>query len=254
MLFAHKEGKVLFDKLAGVHSDTEMSKFYIFLGLHGEMMDQTSLPLHWHSLCNRLQVSPEEAQETWQELQQRYSEPHRHYHTLEHLAHCLTEFSTAKHLAEDPDLVRLAIYFHDSVYDVQRTDNERQSAQLAVEFGKRNGFDAVARLGLLVMIEATTYQARPEYGDAKLLWDVDLSSLAVPRDEFCENTRKIREEYRSVVPDDAMFMQGRRAFFARFLDNITAKRWPSIYCTDFFRERYEEKAKENVERVVSDAL
>lgn len=213
-------------------------------------MDLKTLPRHWHSLCHRLQISPEEAQKTWQGLQQRYSEPHRHYHTLEHIAHCLTEFSTAKHLAENPDLVRLAIYFHDSVYDVQRTDNERQSAQLAVEFGKRNSLDAVARLGLLVMILETEYHNphRP-YGrsldsDAQLLQDVDLSSLALPWDEFCENTRKIREEYRAVVSDDEMFRQGRRAFFARLLA------WPSLYLTDFFKEKYEEKARENLRTVV----
>ena len=36
----------------------------------------------------------------------RYGEPHRRYHTLQHLAECLAAFDQARHLAAHPEIVR----------------------------------------------------------------------------------------------------------------------------------------------------
>ena len=57
-----------------------------------------------------------------------YAEPQRHYHSTQHLAECLHGFETVRHLAQRPAEVALALWFHDAVYDVQRHDNEAQSA------------------------------------------------------------------------------------------------------------------------------
>jgi predicted metal-dependent HD superfamily phosphohydrolase len=68
----------------------------------------------------------------WAELLPRYSEPHRHYHNVQHIEECLREFEFGQHLAADPAAVELAILFHDAIYDPRRSDNEEQSAQLAI--------------------------------------------------------------------------------------------------------------------------
>src|SRR5262245_59080574 len=62
---------------------------------------------------------------------ERYSESHRHSHTIRHIEECLNEFDAVRHLATQPVAVELAIWFHDAIYDTHASDNEEQSALLA---------------------------------------------------------------------------------------------------------------------------
>src|SRR5206468_11177947 len=61
----------------------------------------------------------------------RYSEPHRHYHTYQHLAECFEKVQDIIHLAEHPGEVDVGLWFHDVIYDTQRHDNEERSAAWA---------------------------------------------------------------------------------------------------------------------------
>src|SRR5258707_14163475 len=67
----------------------------------------------------------------WELLASRYSEPHRAYHTLRHIEHCLDEFEAVRQEARDPVAVEMALWYHDAVYDTRRRDNEELSAILA---------------------------------------------------------------------------------------------------------------------------
>src|SRR4029079_14763196 len=53
-----------------------------------------------------------------------YREPHRRYHTLQHLAECIELFDRVGALAPHAAEVEVGLWFHDAVYDVQRSDNE----------------------------------------------------------------------------------------------------------------------------------
>lgn len=86
------------------------------------------------------------AQKYWQPLSQRlgldvalyerlftaYSEPHRHYHTLAHVVEMLDCLEESSELARDRDMLSLAIWFHDVVYDstAPHGGNEAASADL----------------------------------------------------------------------------------------------------------------------------
>ena len=63
----------------------------------------------------------------------RWDEPHRHYHTRAHLRAVLDAVDAAATHAARPDLVRLAAWWHDAVYDPRAAGdaNERDSATLA---------------------------------------------------------------------------------------------------------------------------
>ena len=69
----------------------------------------------------------------WDEIVYRYSEQHRHYHNLHHLAHLFMLCDVHMHKIKNPALMGFAVFYHDIVYDTYRQDNEEQSAAIAVE-------------------------------------------------------------------------------------------------------------------------
>lgn len=176
-------------------------------------------------------------------LVDKYSEPHRSYHTLEHIRHCLAQLDGARHLAEDPDGIELAIWFHDAVFDTGADDNEVRSAQLFDSMlGPYLPRERAARIHRL--IRDTEHPSEPEDNDARLMVDIDLSSFALPWDEFMRDTRAIFAECAHVP--EAQLVAGKR----RFLNGLLSR--SSIYLTAHFRERLEAQARSNIERHMRD--
>jgi predicted metal-dependent HD superfamily phosphohydrolase len=171
--------------------------------------------------------------ELYGDLLQRYAEPHRRYHTRQHLAECFQRLDEIRHLADRPADVELAIWFHDAVYDPRRDDNEQRSAALA---GER--LTDGARVAQLVL--ATRHAAKPADADARVLVDVDLWILAAPRGRFDEYEAQIHEEY-SWMPWPA-YRRGRAKLIAGFLAR------DAIFSTPPFVERYEARARANLAR------
>ena len=166
-----------------------------------------------------------------EELLARYREPHRHYHTVQHLAECLEKFDDLRDLAAHPEDVELAIWFHDAIYDPRRDDNESRSAEWArAAVGER-----VA--GLVV---ATRHDAVPPDVDAEVLVDVDLWILGAPQARFDQYQRQVRAEY-AWLPEP-VYRRRRR----EILDGFLAR--PAIYNTQRFIERYEVQARRNLAR------
>jgi predicted metal-dependent HD superfamily phosphohydrolase len=189
----------------------------------------------WLTFCRRLDAPPGGL---FDRLRLAYTEPHRFYHTLEHIDRCLVEFDAARDLPEHPDEVEMAIWFHDAVYDPRARDNEERSAEMAVgaalEMGLPPEFAARAR----DLVLSTRHDRPPQGIDAQVLADVDLSILGQPSLIFDEYELQIRGEY-AWVPEP--FYRAERARILQlFLDR------PSIYSTDFFRDRYEGQARRNL--------
>lgn len=175
------------------------------------------------------------------DLVARYSEPHRAYHTLRHIEHCLNELDEVRDLAINPDAIEMAIWYHDVVYD-RATDNEEKSADFAVkvanELGLRTDFSAeVSRL-----IMTTKHMAVPQDNDGRLLADIDIAILGQAPDVFDRYEDNVRYEYSYV--DDVSFAQGRTVVMRRFNNR------EQLYCTDFFRLKYEEPARINLRRSI----
>ncbi len=65
-------------------------------------------------LCARLGILDQGALEIWNRIREKYSEPHRFYHTLTHIDSMLNHLDRIK-----PDGVELAlaVWFHDVIYD-----------------------------------------------------------------------------------------------------------------------------------------
>lgn len=164
-------------------------------------------------------------------LERAYAEPHRAYHTAQHIEECLAQLELAGGNAE----VELALWFHDAIYDPRAHDNELRSAEWAVrEIGASNPL--AQRIRELIM--ATRHEAIPDTPDAQLLVDVDLSILGAPRERFLEYESQVRREYEWVP--DFIFRRER----AKILRGFLAR--PFIYTTPFFRDKLEARARENL--------
>src|SRR5687768_6653671 len=86
----------------------------------------------WNRLWNAAEVR-DDSSEWFEELSRRYTESHRHYHNVQHIEECLAEFAPASSQATHPLVLEFAIWFHDAVYDPRRSDNEEESATLALK-------------------------------------------------------------------------------------------------------------------------
>lgn len=66
------------------------------------------------------------------DLQARYSEPWRAYHTLVHIEAMFAEYDQVCHFdfGNDSVAVEFAIWYHDAVYHPRDKENERKSASL----------------------------------------------------------------------------------------------------------------------------
>ena len=182
-------------------------------------------------------------QDVYEQLLAHYSEPHRHYHTLQHLGECLAMFEPVRGLAEHPGEVELGLWFHDAIYDTQRPDNEERSADWARTALHSAGVarDSADRVHALVM--ATRHTANPTRPDEQLLVDIDLSILGAEQPRFGEYEEQIRKEY-AFVPR-WLFRRKRRAILQGFLDR------PSIYSTTHFREVLEQRARANLKQAIT---
>ena len=73
------------------------------------------------------------------EVERRYREAHRHYHTLQHLEECFAALDDMRSDCTDTTAIELALWFHDAIYDVHRHDNEARSAAWAALSLERAG-------------------------------------------------------------------------------------------------------------------
>jgi predicted metal-dependent HD superfamily phosphohydrolase len=199
----------------------------------------------WRALWARIgaRTAPEGVH---RDLERRYSEPHRAYHNLEHVADCLRQLDAARQLAENADAVELALWFHDVVYDTRASDNEQQSACLAREVLGEAGVSAPLISNVCALVIATEHHAAANEGDAQLVVDIDLSILGRSAEQFDRYDRAIRQEY-AWVPDE-VFRTTRAAILERFLQR------PAIYSLPFFRDRYESQARRNLQRAIDRCL
>jgi predicted metal-dependent HD superfamily phosphohydrolase len=194
----------------------------------------------WSALWGRLGARGD-GRAVHADLRARYAAPERAYHTLAHIAHGLQELDTARHLCRDPDVVELAFWFHDAVYDPRAHDNEERSAALARDVAGGAGLaeDRVRRVSGLILL--TKHAGTPPAdADGEVLLDADLAILGAPPPEFDRYEQQVRREY-AWVPEATFTLER-----ARILRSFLAR--PRLYFTDHFRRRHEPQARMNLER------
>lgn len=170
-----------------------------------------------------------------------YSEDHRRYHTVEHLAECFGHLDACPITPEDPAAVELALWFHDAIYDTRASDNEARSAEWAMQ--ALGELDAARRARIDALILVTKHEAEPATSDEELLLDIDLSILGAPDDRFAAYDEQVRGEF-EWVPEDA-YRTARARILRGFLDR------PRLYHTTHFHDRFEATARRNLARTIA---
>lgn len=169
----------------------------------------------------------------------RWAEPQRRYHTTAHLTAVLDHIDVLEEHADDPDLVRLAAWFHDAVYLPERSTNEERSARLAERALPEAGLtqERTAEVARLVRL---TVGHDPADGDrnGETLCDADLAILAAAPDAYAAYAAAVREEY-AFVPDDA-FREGRAAVLRQLLA------LPRLFRTPHGAKEWEGPARANL--------
>jgi predicted metal-dependent HD superfamily phosphohydrolase len=170
-------------------------------------------------------------------LVQAYSDGGRGYHDVRHLSEVLEHIEELMD-PDDParDAVLLAAWFHDAVYDGRADDEERSAVLAEKELGGRPIAAEVARLVRLTR----THRPAPDDPPGQVLCDADLAILAAGPERYADYVAGVRAEYAHVADPD--FAAGRAAV----LEDLLAK--GSLFHTGVARERWERRARENVER------
>jgi predicted metal-dependent HD superfamily phosphohydrolase len=177
------------------------------------------------------------------ELLARWSEPHRHYHTLDHLQFMLTIIDERAAAATDPDLVRLAAWGHDAVYDPRTPGdgNEQASAILSARLLHRCAVPTAAITEVMRLVRLTAGHAVSEADrNGALLADADLAVLARDWPSYVAYTEAVRAEYAHVP--DAAFRSGRSAVLRHLLELPTLYRVPELH------QAWESRARTNLTR------
>ncbi|MGW2691059.1 HD domain-containing protein [Streptomyces sp. NPDC001296] len=169
----------------------------------------------------------------------RWQEPQRRYHTLAHLTTVLDHIDVLREYADDPDVVRLAAWFHDAVYLPDRSENEERSARLAERALPEAGVaeERTAEVARLVRL-TVTHNPADDDRDGQVLCDADLAILAAPPSVYAAYTAAVREEY-GFVPGDA-FRAGRAAILRELLG------LPRLFRTPYGQDHWEATARYNI--------
>ncbi|OUS26469.1 hypothetical protein A9Q99_18210 [Gammaproteobacteria bacterium 45_16_T64] len=168
-----------------------------------------------------------------------YQEPHRYYHTFDHLSQMLWQLDLADITCVS---VRWATFYHDAYYIPGDPENEQRSADLARNHLLLMGVEEKIIHDIEEMIIATkTHTAsKDDNEDLCALLDVDMAILGVANKDYAAYCEKVRLEF-SVI-DEALYRAGRK----RFLESVLAQ--DRIYLTDYFFSEFELQARKNMER------
>jgi predicted metal-dependent HD superfamily phosphohydrolase len=193
----------------------------------------------WCSLWNELGCnSPDKG--LYERLVNVYCEPERQYHTLIHLEECMTYLSDVRLLCCQQAEVGISLWFHDAVYNPHQDDNEEQSARWAEQAAQEHGMGQNVSQRIRDLVLTTKHRVQPIEQDAQILNDIDLSILGSSAERFSEYELQVRQEY-SWMPE-ADFRAGRQ----HILEALLSRR--AIYCTEYFWDLLEEKARSNLGR------
>ncbi len=145
-------------------------------------------------------------------IMNRWGEKHRFYHGYDHLIFILDKIRDR--FVRDTVLSRIltaAAVFHDAVYEIEKTDNEDQSAELFMSLATKNIVNAKK---VRAIIMDSKHDVEPSFDLSSVfceydLWNIKFGTLS----DLIENEEKIFKEYQRFDYTD--YISGRRAIMKK---------------------------------------
>lgn len=178
----------------------------------------------------------------WWELATHYNAKGRHYHTLQHLQNMYEQLQEVKTQLEDWDTILFSLFYHDIIYRATAKDNEEKSAELAKKCLLQIAYPPKKIQQCVQQILATKTHIISPDAHTNYFTDADLIILGADWPAYEAYTKAIRKEY-SVYPD-LLYKPGRRKVLQHFLS------MEKIYKTEFFHQKCEAAARENMDKEV----
>lgn len=197
-----------------------------------------NLKNQFEQLCAPFTEDQQLIRDLWREIETRYSEKGRHYHNLLHLENMFKELDAVKMNISDFTALSFSVFYHDVIYDAASKANEEKSAAKAEKRLTELHINQDKISLISAQILATKSHQCSDDEDTNYLLDADLSVLGKDFKTYSEYTQNIRKEY-SIYPD-FLYKPGRKKVLKHFLE------LESIFKTEYFKEKYEAQAKENI--------
>ena len=184
------------------------------------------------NLCKRYNNDEKRIEELWQEIYLSFNSAKRYYHTFEHLKDL---YSNLDNFLESS--YEFAIFYHDTIYDVFRDDNEERSALLA----KKHLESLNVPLSTIDEIETFILESKthtPSSSKSALFLDADIAILGSKREKYITYVQNIQKEYSYLSKES--FLHGRKKVIRHFLER------KQIYNTSYFFQKFEKQARTNL--------
>lgn len=224
-------------------------------------MKHTYLKTRWDNLSNQIQSKYGDSEQlrnsllmAWSTIVVKYTEPHRFYHTLDHLEAMFVQADAYPYFKDSkPDeyfnviAIELAIFFHDIVYetDASSSENEQRSAILFRDL-LQNRLPALLVDCVTEFILATKSHRRVSpRKDLNYFLDLDLSILGAAREEYRRFAMQIRREYEHYPAET--FCRERARFMRGMLLSLDELGVGGLYHTPEIKRDKEEVARRNVQ-------
>ena len=195
----------------------------------------------YFDLMRSIGFAPNKIEILWGALEKAYTGKSRHYHNLNHLTAMIQDYERHFESLQNPKEVLFSIFYHDLVYKASQKDNELQSANQALKilFENKN----LDKTLVYDHICATKAHLHSSNQDTNWLLDFDLKILASPPETYQNYCQQIRQEYK--IYPDFLYKPGRKNALEHFLEQAF------IYQTDFFRNQYEQQARNNIKNEIA---
>ncbi len=191
-------------------------------------------------------ASPDEVRRTGEDLLDRWTQPDRHFHNVKHLVDVLARVDELDEEVHEPDLVRLAAWYHGAVFDSAERkayankggEDEAASATLAREQLTALGVPEARAERVAALVSALVRHSPDRKDvDCAVLCDADLAMLAAEPQRYKAYLHDVRAEYAHLPLED--YVRAR----TRILRKLLAR--PSLF-TSPLAQGWEEPARQNV--------
>jgi predicted metal-dependent HD superfamily phosphohydrolase len=201
----------------------------------------------FRKLVGKVGGDPDASPPVFERVYAAWSAEPRRYHGTEHLVDCLRELDAVSAPVPTADHVELALWYHDVVYEPQRSDCEERSALALLADAVTLAIPETTARVAANLVRATAHAQAHELSSlaSALVVDIDLSILGRDVLRFMDYEYSVEEEYAWMSRLSFRFGRG------RFLAALLAR--PHIFRTEHFRTRYEQRARRQLQTLLASA-